>query len=174
MLAILGAKAQFAFWCAKEQYFSNLLTKHAFGYDENQACAKEQVLGNITSAIVFHNRNAALSNNLLQKTSSLQLDNYNYRLKMTISADALAYLLRLLIEAGIIIAEPRSQLLVFVAQHFQTAGIGEELLSANSFAIRPAYSRRGPFLLLLFLLRAQDWYPLAGGDAFGRPTLAIG
>ncbi|WP_196857873.1 hypothetical protein [Pedobacter sp. CAN_A7] len=55
-----------------------------------------------------------------------------YRIKVSLSADALAYLLRLLIEAEVIIACPRSELLLFIARHFQTPGIGNAYLSANS------------------------------------------
>ena len=59
-----------------------------------------------------------------------------YRVKVSISADALAYLVRLLIETGVIVASPRSDLLVFIAKHFQTPGIGNAYLSANSLGTK--------------------------------------
>ncbi|WP_432708846.1 hypothetical protein, partial [Pedobacter sp.] len=60
----------------------------------------------------------------------------DYRIKVSISADALAYLVRLLIETGVIVASPRSDLLVFIAKHFQTPGIGNAYLSANSLGTK--------------------------------------
>ena len=59
-----------------------------------------------------------------------------YRIKMTLSADALAYLLRLLIEADIIVAVPRSEFLAFIARHVQTPGIGMAYLSPNSLGTK--------------------------------------
>ena len=59
-----------------------------------------------------------------------------YRVKVSLSADALAYLLRLLIEADVIVACPRSELLLFIAKNFQTPGIGNAYLSANSLGTK--------------------------------------
>ena len=55
-----------------------------------------------------------------------------YRVGLGISVDALAYLLKLSISVGLINASPRSTFLAFVAQHFQTLGIGEAKISVNS------------------------------------------
>lgn len=56
----------------------------------------------------------------------------NYRVKVSLSADGLAYLLRLMIEADLIVAKPRTLLMEFVAKYFQTCGIGTANLSAGS------------------------------------------
>jgi hypothetical protein len=59
-----------------------------------------------------------------------------YRVKVSLSADALAYLVRLMMETGVIIASPRSELLLFIAKNFQTPGIGNAYLSANSLGTK--------------------------------------
>jgi len=59
-----------------------------------------------------------------------------YRVKVSLSADALAYFLRLMIEAELIVACPRSELLLFIARNFQTPGIGNAYLSANSLGTK--------------------------------------
>lgn len=134
LATLLGSRAQYQLWCAKEQYFSGLATKNAFAYHQSQDSAKNQILKYITCGIVYHQRNAATATDLQAPANHLPID--QYRVKLNISADALAYLLRLFIEAGIIDAVPRSQLMLFVAKHFQTAGIGDELLSANSLTTK--------------------------------------
>ncbi|WP_196858333.1 hypothetical protein [Pedobacter sp. CAN_A7] len=60
----------------------------------------------------------------------------DYRVKVSISADALAYLVRLMIESELIMANPRSELMVFIARNFQTPGIGNGYLSANSLGTK--------------------------------------
>lgn len=60
------------------------------------------------------------------------LSENNYRVKVSLSADGLAYLLRLMIEADLIVAKPRTLLMEFVAKYFQTCGIGTSSLSARS------------------------------------------
>jgi len=132
--AQLGVKAQFELWCAKEQYFSALATKNVAGYHDLQGSAKSQILNHITCGIVYHQRNTANAMAVPQQATHLAIS--PYRIKLNISADALAYLLRLLIETEVVDAEPRSQLILFVSKHFQTAGIGEELLSANSLTTK--------------------------------------
>ena len=60
-----------------------------------------------------------------------------YRIKTTLSVDGLAYLLRLLIEAEVIDATPKTDLMAFVGQHFQTRGIiGNGIISANSLTTK--------------------------------------
>ncbi|WP_316801454.1 hypothetical protein [Pedobacter frigidisoli] len=60
----------------------------------------------------------------------------SYRVQTSFSVAALAYFMKLLCESGIIQAEPRSQLLAFIAHHFQTPRIGEQELSASSLATK--------------------------------------
>lgn len=134
LAALLGSGAQYELWCAKEKYFSSLAAKNGFAYNESLDSAKSQILCHITCGIVYHQRNAATTTNLQLPATNLPIE--QYRVKLNISADALAYLLRLFIEAGIIDASPRSQLMLFIAKHFQTAGIGDELLSVNSLATK--------------------------------------
>lgn len=131
--AIYNLKEQFVFLCQREKYFVCLLEKRNTAFDRIQDSAKEQLLGYISACIVYHHR-LQPPVKLVQSANSLSVE--HYRLKLNIGADGLAYLLRLLIEAGVLEAEPRSKLLQFVSQHFQTAGIGDQLLSANSIATK--------------------------------------
>lgn len=55
-----------------------------------------------------------------------------YQLKTTLSVDGLAYLLRLFIEAEVIDANPRAELMAFMAKHVQTRGISTGVISASS------------------------------------------
>jgi len=55
-----------------------------------------------------------------------------YRVSVGISVDSLAYLLKLSIAVGLVNASPKSTFLHFIAQHFQTPGIGEAKISVNS------------------------------------------
>lgn len=82
-----------------------------------------------TSALMINSEGQMKKMNLLSQVPE-------YRMKTTLSADSLAYLLRLLVEAGIIVALPRSELMNFVARHVQTPGIGQASLSPNSLGTK--------------------------------------
>lgn len=60
----------------------------------------------------------------------------HYRIKLSLSAASLAYLIRLMIENEVILNTPKTSLLDFVAKHFQTAGIGEKQLSPQSLGTK--------------------------------------
>ena len=70
------------------------------------------------------------------KNNMLQLQAPEYRMLVTLSADSLAYFIRLMIEGGVIVASPRSELMNFLARHVQTPGIGHAYLSANSLTTK--------------------------------------
>ncbi|MCY1529656.1 hypothetical protein D9M68_648150 [compost metagenome] len=78
----------------------------------------------------------------LHKKQQLHSTNENstgigpYRIKTSLSADGLAYLLRLLIECNAIEASPRTALMTFMAAHFQTCGKGSGNLSAYSLSTK--------------------------------------
>jgi hypothetical protein len=58
--------------------------------------------------------------------------NSSYRIKVLFSVDALAYFFKLLIGAGVVVAEPRSKLMSFIARSFTTPGRGAKLISPHS------------------------------------------
>ncbi|MNY23132.1 hypothetical protein D3C86_1567830 [compost metagenome] len=57
----------------------------------------------------------------------------NYGITVAFSVDALAYFFKLLINAGVVIAEPKSQLFLFIGKYFKTPGTCEAGLSVHSF-----------------------------------------
>jgi hypothetical protein len=59
-----------------------------------------------------------------------------YRIKTNLTVDGLVYMFRLLIEAEAIDANPRSDLLAFIGQHFQTPKIKDGPISAYSLKIK--------------------------------------
>lgn len=60
----------------------------------------------------------------------------DYHIKTSLSVDGFAYLLRLLVEAEVIEANPRTQLIAFMAANVQTRGKGEGTISADSLATK--------------------------------------
>ncbi|MBE9601872.1 hypothetical protein [Pedobacter sp. MC2016-24] len=56
----------------------------------------------------------------------------NYKICVSLSVDALAYFFRLLILAGVVNGSPRSQLIRFIAKHFQTPGASKKGISERS------------------------------------------
>ncbi|MBG6236614.1 hypothetical protein IWX76_003208 [Pedobacter sp. CAN_A7] len=108
-------------------------------YDPQRPNLKLVLLAFIKAEIKFltKKQNAALILSIEGQTKmNRMIQPPEYRIKMTFSADALAYFLRLLIEANIIVAVPRSELLVFMARHVQTPGIGQAFLSPNSLGTK--------------------------------------
>lgn len=59
-----------------------------------------------------------------------------FRVKVSLAADTLAYVVRLLAETEVIQHSPRSTLLQFLAKHVQTTGIGDQFLSAQSLGTK--------------------------------------
>ena len=59
-----------------------------------------------------------------------------YRIKTSLTVDGLAYLLRLLVEADVLEASPRTQLLAFIASNVQTRGKGDGSISPESLATK--------------------------------------
>jgi cell fate (sporulation/competence/biofilm development) regulator YmcA (YheA/YmcA/DUF963 family) len=108
-------------------------------YDPQRPNLKLVLLAFIKAEIKFltKNQSAAI---MLSAEGNLKMTRLaqapEYRVKTTLSADSLAYLLRLFVEAGIIMAEPRSALLAFMARHVQTPGIGQAYLSPNSLGTK--------------------------------------
>lgn len=109
-------------------------------YDPNRPNIKVVLLAFIKAEIKFlvKKQGAALmvspEGKLIGMNKMAQIP--EYRVKTTLSVDSLAYLLRLLVEAGIIVAMPRSELMAFVARNFQTPGIGQACLSPNSLGTK--------------------------------------
>lgn len=60
----------------------------------------------------------------------------DYRIKTSLTVDGLAYLLRLLVEAEVFDANPRSQLIAFMAANVQTRGKGEGTISSESLSTK--------------------------------------
>ncbi len=132
---VFELRMQFDYLCAYEKALK-IQTEWANGvFDKKSPAAHMAVLAYVKAELEYlqKKQNWDLGDRPLQlKTTAGPA----YRIKVSISADALAYLLRLLVESGIIIAQPRSQLLGFVARNFQTPGIGEQLLSASSLGVK--------------------------------------
>ncbi|RYF19393.1 MAG: hypothetical protein EOO42_14480 [Flavobacteriales bacterium] len=130
--ALFNEQERYFFLCEEENRLQSTALKQDSVFDPSQDSLKTQLLDLITAGIVRYHRQQPIKANFAPHSK----DNDSYRIKMTISADVLAYLIRLFIEAGVIEAEPRSKLLVFLAEHCQTTGIGDAKLSVNSLSTK--------------------------------------
>lgn len=83
-----------------------------------------------------------------------------YKVKVSFSVDALAYFFKLLIKAGAVEEGSKSKLLLLLAKHFQTPGIGNGTISINS--INTKYKQvvqttaKGVRALLVRMLKLLD------------------
>jgi len=104
-------------------------------FDPCRLSVKHQLLAFIQAELNYFNRKRDFD--LLNKPGKgLEAGSGNYRVKVNLSADALAYLIRLLCETSVIDTNPRTQLMDFIARSFQTAGIGDKYLSAQSLGTK--------------------------------------
>lgn len=132
---LLHDKAQYKRLCEIEQDLVCVPQQRQLGFLKGNDTAQNQLLAYVSAGIVYFHRKADFggpSENRIKEKIALE----NYRVKINLSVDALAYLLKLLIETGIIEAKPKSKVFQFFAQHFQTPGIGEELISGFSLSIK--------------------------------------
>lgn len=101
-------------------------------FDPSRKSLKALLIEYIGGELEFMERKQMGSRERNSGTAGQHLSENNYRVKVSLSADGLAYLLRLMIEADLIVAKPRTLLMEFVAKYFQTCGIGTSSLSARS------------------------------------------
>ncbi|RYF26682.1 MAG: hypothetical protein EOO42_00920 [Flavobacteriales bacterium] len=127
----LNEKDQYEYLCLREMEVLRLTVKNESGFEPVEDSVKAQLLAYISAGIVFYHRNQVFENPNA-KTNVMTPGLANYRVKLNISVDSLAYLIRLLVAAGVIDGEHKSKVMLFFAQHFQTPGIGDASLSANS------------------------------------------
>lgn len=101
-------------------------------FDASRNSLKALLLEYLGGELEFMERKQLAGRERNNGIGSQQLSESNYRIKFSLSADGLAYLIRLMIEADVIVAKPRTLLMEFVAKYFQTCGIGTAHLSARS------------------------------------------
>lgn len=101
-------------------------------FDPSRKSLKAILLEYVDGELEFMERKQILNRGRNSEAAGQHLLGNNYRVKVSLSADGLAYLLRLMIEADLIVAKPRTLLMEFVAKYFQTCGIGTAKLSAGS------------------------------------------
>ncbi len=96
-----------------------------YAYNCKRNSVKHQLL-------IFLNNEICFLRQRQEGSGSAIIQQSHYRVKVTISSELLIYLFRLLIETGIIEANPRSNLIAFIAEHFETPRTKESLLSVGS------------------------------------------
>lgn len=132
---LLNDKAQYQRLCEMEQELVCIATQQQFGFLKDNATAKSQLLAHVTAGIVYFHRKADF-NGATPPTVKQMLVLEKYRLKINLSSSGLAYLVRLLIDTGVIDAGPRSKVLQFFAENFQTPGIGDDMISLYSLQMK--------------------------------------
>jgi hypothetical protein len=98
-------------------------------YDPLAANTRGTLLKFVETELRYLNRKQEIS---APKIAPVTAASSSYRIKTSLSVDALAYLLRLLVENGVIEASPKSELIAFMATYVQTCGSGEQSLSVHS------------------------------------------
>lgn len=107
-----------------------------FRFSSERPSVKSQLMAFVSAELNYYKRNYDFVAQKQTVNNFTQTGVTPYRVKMNLSVDGLAYLVRLFCQSEVIEANPRSKLLEFISQHFQTAGIGDKLLSAQSLGTK--------------------------------------
>ncbi|MGF1925183.1 MAG: hypothetical protein ACQUHE_13475 [Bacteroidia bacterium] len=105
-------------------------------YDQSMPNCRTALLRFIKAEINCLHKKQQLHTEIVDTTHAQTASPTKYRIKTTLTVDGLAYLLRLLVEAEVIEANPRNQLIAFIASNFQTRGKGEGVISAESLSTK--------------------------------------
>lgn len=98
-------------------------------YDSLGSNTRETLLKFVEAELSYLHRKQKLT---APKIGSAITTSSSYRIKTSLSVDAVAYLFRLLVESEAIEANPRTELMAFLALHVKTRGKGEGIVSSNS------------------------------------------
>jgi len=129
------APAQYEQLCFFEKNLIAQQEKTNFLFSTHRKSTKTQLLDFVNAELNYFQKKQGYFQQLGGQILTEKPDQ-GYRIKVNLSADGLAYLLRLLCETEVIEANPRTQLMNFVARSFQTAGIGEKILSPQSLGTK--------------------------------------
>lgn len=133
-IAVYSDKAQYELICQREKQLFALPIHDKYVFNQDMNSCHSQLLNYVTAAVVCFHRKADLSAMGKHVVATGPME--QYRVKVNLSASGLAYLIRLLIETGVIDGNPRTKVLQFFAANFQTSGIGDGILSVNSMATK--------------------------------------
>lgn len=124
------ADEQYEHLCRYQKQFKGQEERADDCFDPKRLSLKLILLEYVNAELDFLERKELIGRDQVPETR--QIAESNYRVRISLSADGLAYFLRLMVEAEIIVAKPRTLLISFVSKYFQTNGIGSNSLSSGS------------------------------------------
>lgn len=130
------ADIQYEKLCFYEKVLMAQQEKPNCSFSTHRLSIKTQMLAFVTAELNYILKKQGYKANGNSVTSLSFKPPLPVRIKASISADSLAYFIRLLVETEVIIHQPRTQLLEVMARHVQTPGIGDKLLSAQSLGTK--------------------------------------
>lgn len=127
---------QFESLCFFEKSLMVQQEKANFHFSEEQLSVKAQLLIFVRAELHYFKKKTQFLQQKYKQNNTKENPNEAYRVKLSLSADSLAYLIRLLCETDVIEANPRTHLMQFLSRNFQTSGIGEMHLSPQSLGTK--------------------------------------
>lgn len=130
------------------------------GYVPMEASAKQVLLDFLKAEIRYINR----QRKHIPGNSILASDNpaITERIRINLSVDAMIYLVRLFVEANVIIAQPRSKLIALIAKYIETPGTSNKSIAVYSASKKydqvvqsTAKAARSVLMRMLRLLESQ-------------------
>lgn len=127
----------------QREFATNTYRKSAGCYDLKNRKNKEVMVDFINAELRYLEKKEGLKvpaaqpvQVVLQNAVPAAVKALGYRIRTSLSVDSLAYLIRLLVEANAIEAAVKTELLAFIADIFQTPGMGDKGISAGSLGTK--------------------------------------
>ena len=120
--------------CAYQKQFKSISPQRDTGFNPRQDSIKTMLLDFIRAELKYRLKTQQSLTTDQQQGSNMAWAQplTPYKIQVAFSVDALAYFLKLLIKAGLVQGNPRSQLLLFVSKTFRTTTT--EKISSNSLS----------------------------------------
>ncbi|ACU03145.1 hypothetical protein [Pedobacter heparinus] len=131
LAGIAGVESKYIALCKHERDFGHLIyKKKSLKFEPGLADVKTVMLRYVRTELAYLKKiHESIVVKMPPVAAPLQAD----KIAFSFSVDALAYFFKLLVNAGVVVAEPKSQLFRFVAKVFTTPGTADGGIAEHSF-----------------------------------------
>lgn len=131
LAGIAGVENKYLALCKHERDFDHLIyKKKALKFEPGLADVKTVMLRYVRTELAYLKK---IHEPILVKIPPVAAPLQQDKIAFSFSVDALAYFFKLLVNAGVVVAEPKSQLFRFVAKVFTTPGTTDGGIAEHSF-----------------------------------------
>ncbi len=122
--------------CEYERFFNPRRERKGLYFEKKNRSVRAVMLAYVQAEMNFMEKQRQVRYaKKAQATEAPLVQDTDYRVKVSLSVDVLAYLLKLLVAAGVVLGS-KTQFFLFISKHVQTPGKGDGTISPNSLGTK--------------------------------------